>query len=85
MRPWSAVRLSLSVEYIQPFTRCRPGKHRRLVELALPVKISVIIPAWNAGATLGHCLDSLKEQSRKPFEILLVDDGSTDDTRRLAE
>jgi len=56
-----------------------------LVELALPVKISVIIPAWNAGATLGHCLDSLKEQSRKPFEILLVDDGSTDDTRRLAE
>ncbi len=53
--------------------------------MALPVTISVVIPAWNAGTTLTRCLDSLKEQTREPFEVILVDDGSTDDTRRLAE
>lgn len=47
-------------------------------------KFTVIIPAYNAGATLGRCLDSLLRQGREDVRILLIDDGSTDDTGRIA-
>lgn len=43
-------------------------------------KISVIIPNFNGEAFLENCLDSLKEQSFKNFEIIIVDDCSTDDS-----
>jgi glycosyltransferase involved in cell wall biosynthesis len=42
--------------------------------------ISVIIPAYNSEKTLGKCLSSLQEQTRKPDEIIVVDDGSADKT-----
>jgi len=40
--------------------------------------ISVIIPTWNSAAHLHRCLESLKAQSLRDFEIILVDNGSTD-------
>ena len=46
--------------------------------------VSVVIPAYNAVATLGRCLAALSAQSRSPDEIIVVDDGSTDDTAELA-
>ena len=48
------------------------------------MKISVIIPAYNAEATLADCLESVARQTVRPFEVVLVDDGSTDNTRRVA-
>lgn len=42
--------------------------------------ISVIVPAYNAGRCLPACAASLFEQSFEGFELLLIDDGSTDDT-----
>ena len=43
-------------------------------------KISVIIPAYNAEKTIGKCLDSLFVQTYGNFEIIAVNDGSTDGT-----
>jgi uncharacterized protein YqgV (UPF0045/DUF77 family) len=48
------------------------------------MRISVIIPAYNAASTLAECLESVARQSVRPFEVILVDDGSTDHTRRVA-
>jgi len=48
------------------------------------MKISVIIPAYNAEATLADCLESVARQTVRPFEVVLVDDGSTDNTRGVA-
>ncbi len=47
--------------------------------------ISVIIPAYNAAATLGEALDSVRAREGIDLEILLVDDHSTDSTRQVAE
>ena len=48
------------------------------------MRISVIIPAYNAEATIADCLESVVRQTVRPFEVVLVDDGSTDHTRREA-
>lgn len=48
-------------------------------------KISVIIPVFNAEKTLEACVWSVTEQDWQETEILLIDDGSTDGTIRLAE
>jgi len=51
---------------------------------AAPV-VSVIVPARNEEQCLGRCLESLAGQQGIGFEILVVDDGSTDRTRAIAE
>ena len=43
-------------------------------------QISVILPCYNAAETLDEALESLAAQSFSNFEVLAVDDGSTDDT-----
>jgi glycosyltransferase involved in cell wall biosynthesis len=47
--------------------------------------VSVIIPAYNSGAYLRPTVESVLTQAHRPIEILIVDDGSTDDTARTAE
>ncbi len=42
--------------------------------------ISVIVLNWNGKAHLKECLDSLRNQTFKDSEIILVDNGSTDDS-----
>lgn len=46
--------------------------------------VSVIVPAFNAQATLAQTLSSAAAQSHDGLEILIVDDGSTDSTRDIA-
>ena len=47
--------------------------------------ISVLLPARNAASTLGRALESIRAQTFGDFEVLVVDDGSTDDTRAHLE
>jgi glycosyltransferase involved in cell wall biosynthesis len=47
--------------------------------------VSVIVCSYNGGRTLATCLDSLGRLNYPDYEIILVDDGSTDDTRDIAE
>ena len=51
------------------------------MELAL----SVIIPVYNTASYLPTCIDSLLHQTVQDFELILVDDGSTDDSLSIAQ
>lgn len=44
------------------------------------MKFSIIIPAYNAANYIARCLDSLKKQTLNDFEVVIVDDGSSDNT-----
>jgi glycosyltransferase involved in cell wall biosynthesis len=44
------------------------------------MKVSVVIPAYNAEQTIIRALDSVINQSLKPYEIIIIDDGSRDNT-----
>lgn len=47
--------------------------------------ISIIIPVYNIGAYLSRCLETVAMQSYQNLEIILVDDGSTDDSGRICD
>ena len=47
--------------------------------------VSVIIPAFNSAGLLAETLDSVLGQTYRDLEILVVDDGSTDDTAKVVE
>lgn len=47
--------------------------------------ISEIVPVYNAEKYLGKCLDSILEQTYKKIEIILVDDGSTDNSPKILD
>lgn len=49
------------------------------------VKVSVIVPIYNVEKYLRQCLDSIVTQTLKEIEILLIDDGSTDQSLEIAK
>lgn len=49
------------------------------------MKVSVIIPTYNRGYIIHEALESAFNQTHRDFEVIVVDDGSTDDTRRVVE
>ncbi|MFM2156622.1 MAG: hypothetical protein RL516_1371 [Bacteroidota bacterium] len=49
------------------------------------ILISIVIPVYNAQECLSRCLDSILNQSFKNFEIVLVNDASTDNTQQIID
>lgn len=47
--------------------------------------ISVLLPVWNAAATLPEAVDSIQNQTFQDWELLIVDDGSTDGSGETAD
>ncbi len=47
--------------------------------------ISIIVPAYNIASYLPRCLDSLIAQSHRNLEIIVVNDGSSDDTGAIID
>lgn len=47
-------------------------------------RFSIVIPAYNAAATLARAIESVRAQSWPAHEVIVVDDGSTDDTADVA-
>lgn len=48
------------------------------------MKISIIVPIYNVDPYLRKCVDSLLMQDIQDYEIILVNDGSTDNTLEVA-
>lgn len=47
--------------------------------------ISIVVPAYNAETTILETIDSLLNQTHSNFEIIIIDDGSTDGTKKVVE
>lgn len=46
-------------------------------------KVSIVVPVYNAASSLCRCLDSLANQTHADLEILLINDGSTDNSEKI--
>ncbi|MGF0032186.1 glycosyltransferase family 2 protein [Bariatricus sp. SGI.154] len=51
----------------------------------MDIHFSIIIPAYNAEKTICRCLNSLLQSNRNDFEIIVVNDGSTDGTEDICQ
>lgn len=49
------------------------------------VKFSIIIPAYNVEKYIGECIESILNQSYEDYEVIVVDDGSTDKTTEIVQ
>ena len=60
----------------------RTSRREALTKYGSPL-VSVIIPTFNRSYVIGRAIDSVYKQTYKNIELIVVDDGSTDDTENL--
>ena len=47
--------------------------------------LSIVIPVYNREKTIRECIESITTSEFKDFELIIIDDGSTDDTSRICK
>ena len=65
---------------MEAYNRQKPGENKVLEDRPL---VSVIMPVYNAGEYLSSCIDSICNQSYQNWELLCVNNGSTDDSEDI--
>lgn len=58
---------------------------RKNVNINKQDKVSIVVPIYNSSNTLGKCLSSIVSQTYKNLEIILINDGSKDDSQEICE
>ena len=53
--------------------------------MILKPTVSAVIPCYNAAPFLRETIESVLKQTRPPLEVIVVDDGSTDESAAIAE
>lgn len=48
------------------------------------LRVSIVIPVYNEGAQLAACLEAIARQTTTPYEVVVVDNNSSDDTQAVA-
>jgi glycosyltransferase involved in cell wall biosynthesis len=48
-------------------------------------KVSVIVPTYNRADMIGSCIEAVLSQTMQDFEIIIVSDGSTDETETMVK
>ena len=78
-------------QYCLPLVRCEQQAydasksyyHLNDRDSQKPVKVSIVIRNWNYGRFLSDAIDSALAQTHAATEVVVVDDGSTDDSREI--
>lgn len=65
-------------------TAAKPKTVQDVASRAKSMRLSVIVPAHNAGSFLSRCLEGLSRSEHLNFEVIVVDDCSTDNTPQIA-
>jgi 8-oxo-dGTP pyrophosphatase MutT (NUDIX family) len=73
------------VNFIQIFNHITETYKDRFIKRDHEDKVSIVIPFHNTGKYIEKCLDSVAKQSYKNIEVILVNDGSTDNSEDICE
>ena len=67
------------------FLCCSINENKGVLKMASVGKISVIVPIYDVEKFLAECIESIINQSYENLEIILVDDGSHDNSGKIAD
>lgn len=75
----------LAVRVFLRMSKTSGGRRVETFDQPLPARITALVPVLNEASRIANCLDGLVAQPEEVAEILVIDGGSTDETRSIAD